>query len=188
MRRVISLIKPFASTWVRPNHPTFYRRIVVRPSTGPGSLAGSYIGVHLALFEISSFITAASTVLWQLQTHGNVYTSDTSSWLPWGATVGSVSLDVHCPPPRRILTTFAVVNIVVTSLSCIFGNRQVLHRLACRQFRRTTHSKLYRFWWAAVVGLQLSANATIGYMFRHTPGYDNSCYYLPSVHGCYGWL
>ncbi|KAF1998218.1 hypothetical protein P154DRAFT_604074 [Amniculicola lignicola CBS 123094] len=93
--------------------------------------------------------------------------------LPWGWTITPKDDSlIICPSASRILGTFALVNVVVTALSVVFGNRYTLYRLTGRRFFKDKNSKLHRIMWILTVALQLGANALIGWIFQKTPGYN----------------
>ncbi|KAF2472861.1 uncharacterized protein BDR25DRAFT_11963 [Lindgomyces ingoldianus] len=93
--------------------------------------------------------------------------------LPWGWTITPKDDSlVICPSASKILGTFALVNIVVTALSVVFGNRYTFYRLTGRRFFKNKNSKLHRVMWIVNVALQLGANALIGRIFQKTPGYN----------------
>ncbi|ORY18927.1 hypothetical protein BCR34DRAFT_595761 [Clohesyomyces aquaticus] len=100
-------------------------------------------------------------------------TSNTTQLLPWGWSI--TPQDDHlllCPSASRILGTFALVNALVTALSIPFGNRVFLNWLTHRRFFKNPDSVDHRWTWIITVGLQLSANALVGYIFQRSPGYN----------------
>lgn len=97
---------------------------------------------------------------------------NTTQLLPWGWTITAEDATlVTCPSASRVLGTFALVNVAVTTLGVIFGNRYVLNRLTCGRFFNNKDSKTHRFMWIINVALQLGANALIGAIVQRTPGY-----------------
>ncbi|KAF2199488.1 hypothetical protein GQ43DRAFT_464779 [Delitschia confertaspora ATCC 74209] len=98
-------------------------------------------------------------------------TSSHAELLPWRWTITANDPTVSCPSSSAILGTLAIVNILVSALSILFGNRRVLHWVFCRRWFKTLDSHAYRYMWAVNVGLQLGANALIAVIFQRAPGY-----------------
>ncbi|KAH7138750.1 hypothetical protein B0J11DRAFT_588213 [Dendryphion nanum] len=93
--------------------------------------------------------------------------------LPWGWTITAKDTSlVTCPSAARVLGTFAIVNVLVTILGVLFGNRYVLHRLACGKYFKDKNSKAHRLMWLVNVGIQLGANALVGAIIQRAPGYN----------------
>jgi hypothetical protein len=101
-------------------------------------------------------------------------TSDRSDLLPWGWSITPKDSDIECPTASSILQTLALVNVVVSTLSILFGNRRVLHYLTHKwwfKWYEDPLSRSYRWTWIINVALQLGANALIAFIFKRTPGY-----------------
>lgn len=62
--------------------------------------------------------------------------ADNLQYLPWTWTVKPSDLSTHCPPASSILGTFAVVNVLVSIIGLIFGNRLVVNFVSCGVFGR----------------------------------------------------
>ncbi|KAI9774138.1 MAG: hypothetical protein M1840_005231 [Geoglossum simile] len=96
--------------------------------------------------------------------------ADLKPYIPWEWSV-TPEADATCPPPKAILGTFAVVNIIVGVLSIICGHRRVTKVLTCKLFGHK-NSTSWKWMWIVIVGLQLGANALIAKIIKLTPGYD----------------
>ena len=101
--------------------------------------------------------------------------ADPGAYVPWGWSVAPTDSKspVTCPPPSAILSTFAVVNVIVGVLSVICGHRRVTKWLSCGVLGRRD-SGSWKWMWIVIVGLQLGANALIAKIIKLTPGYHQS--------------
>ncbi|KAI9769095.1 MAG: hypothetical protein M1840_004446 [Geoglossum simile] len=94
--------------------------------------------------------------------------------IPWHWSVKPNSTTTfHCPAPRSTLGTFAVVNVVTSTLAVIFGNRKVASVLTAGLFGKERSSS-WKFFWLVSLGLQLGANAIVALVIRRTDGFDST--------------
>jgi hypothetical protein len=99
-------------------------------------------------------------------------TTDTLQYLPWNWTVKSSNPSAHCPPASSILGTFAIVNILVSLIGLVFGNRVVTNKITCGLFGKPGGSA-WQYMWILTLVLQFSSNILVATIIKHTPGYGD---------------
>jgi hypothetical protein len=98
-------------------------------------------------------------------------TSNNTVYLPWSWTIVSTDPAEHpCPSVSGILTTFAIVNVVASLLSIVFGNRVIVNNLTKGKLGKPK-SNSWWWTWTIGVGLNLLANAIIAGIIKHSAGY-----------------
>jgi hypothetical protein len=98
--------------------------------------------------------------------------ADNLQYLPWTWTVKPSDLNTHCPPASNILGTFAVVNVLVSIVGLIFGNRLVVNIVSCGVFGRPG-SIGWAYLWIITLALQFGSNAVAAMIIKHTSGYGS---------------
>ena len=99
-------------------------------------------------------------------------TNQSAQYLPIPWTITSTSPTQHtCPSPSSLLSTFAIVNAIVSLLAVLFGHRRVVQELTCGYFG-SRGSQSWKLLWILPVGLQLSANACIAVLIQRAEGYE----------------
>jgi hypothetical protein len=98
--------------------------------------------------------------------------ADNLQYLPWTWTVKPSDPNTHCPPASSILGTFAVVNVLVSIIGLIFGNRLVANFVSCGVFGRPG-STGWAYLWIITLALQFGSNAVAAAIIKHTSGYGS---------------
>jgi hypothetical protein len=98
--------------------------------------------------------------------------SNNTTLLPWSWSVTSNDAS-KCPSSSAILLTFAVVNIVVTAVGIVTGNSIFVKFITCGRFGHDG-SGAWKWLWLIPFGLQMGANAGIGVLISHVPGYTST--------------
>ena len=97
--------------------------------------------------------------------------SNSTAYLPWAWTIVSSNQNLYtCPSVSTILTTFAIVNVVVSFISIVFGNRYVVKFVTCGCMGKPG-TKSWTYMWIFPIGLNLFANAVIAWIIKHATGY-----------------
>jgi hypothetical protein len=92
-------------------------------------------------------------------------------YLPWSWTITSADPSVAtCPTTSHILSTFAIVNVVVSAAGIILGNRAIVNTVTFGKMGKPG-SHAWFFTWMVPVALQLLANAIIAAIIKHSAGY-----------------
>jgi hypothetical protein len=124
----------------------------------------------LALISLAFVLAAAQS------TNITINTSDDgarSALIPWSWVVKPDLAHPVCPAASSTLATFAAVNGVVVILNIVTGNRVVLNYISCGMLGKPgSHS--WRYMWLVSLASQLGANALVAYLYRITPGYNDS--------------
>jgi hypothetical protein len=98
--------------------------------------------------------------------------SNHTVYLPWTWTIVSTDPQNHpCPSPSSILTTFAIVNLVASLLSLLVGNRRFINDLTRGKFGSPNRKAHWKWNWIINICLNLSANAIIAGIIKHSLGY-----------------
>lgn len=63
------------------------------------------------------------------------------------------------------------MNVLVAIINLVFGYRKVVHFMTFGLFGREGSKNTFVFMFLFPLGLQLSGNTVIAYIYRHTPGY-----------------
>jgi hypothetical protein len=93
-------------------------------------------------------------------------------YLPWTWTIVSTDATAHpCPSVSSVLTTFAIVNLVASLLTLLFGNRRFVHDLTRGKLGSASGKAHWKWNWIFNVGLNLLANAIIAGIIKHSVGY-----------------
>jgi hypothetical protein len=125
---------------------------------------------------LTSLIISGSAIVSAQSTTGPVISFDDTSqaaFIPWSWVVKPDAGQVACPAASATLGTFAAVNGVVAALNLVIGNRVVLYSLSCGMLGKPgSHS--WRYMWLVTFGIQLAANALVAWLYRITPGYNDS--------------
>jgi hypothetical protein len=66
--------------------------------------------------------------------HMAMNTTHNLQYLPWTWSVKSSDPNAHCPPASSILGTFAIINVLVSLIGLVFGNRVVTNKISCGIF------------------------------------------------------
>jgi hypothetical protein len=93
-------------------------------------------------------------------------------YLPWTWSVKSSDPNAHCPQASSILGTFAIINVLVSLIGLVFGNRVVTNKISCGIFGKLG-SSAYQYMWILTVVLQFSSNILVASIIKHTPGYGD---------------
>jgi hypothetical protein len=99
-------------------------------------------------------------------------TTNNLQYLPWNWSVKSSDPNAHCPPASSILGTFAIINVLVSLIGLVFGNRVVTNKISCGIFGKLG-SSAYQYMWILTVVLQFSSNILVASIIKHTPGYGD---------------
>jgi hypothetical protein len=93
-------------------------------------------------------------------------------YLPWTWTIVSTDPSQHsCPSASNILSTFAIVNVVASLLSLLFGNRHFVFYISRGKFGKPDTKAHWKWNWIFNVALNLIANAIIAGIIKHSTGY-----------------
>jgi hypothetical protein len=93
-------------------------------------------------------------------------------YLPWTWTVKSSDPDAHCPPASSVLGTFAIVNVLVSLVGLVSGNRIVVNKISCG-FLGRLGSRRWAYMWILTLALQFGSNILVATIIKHTEGYGN---------------
>lgn len=93
-----------------------------------------------------------------------------AAFIPWSWYLKPDNPQHICPSPTSILGTFGAVNAIVALLNLVFGHRVVINFITCGYFGKPRGSTWW-FMFMVPLGIQLSANAFIAYLYKTTPGY-----------------
>jgi hypothetical protein len=76
------------------------------------------------------------------------------------------------PPASSILGTFAIVNVLVSLVGLVFGNRIVVNKISCG-FLGRLGSRGWEYMWILTLALQFGSNILVATIIKHTEGYRN---------------
>ena len=100
-----------------------------------------------------------------------------SDLIPWKWSVkpeDSSDRGGECPSELSILGTFGIINILVSTASLVTGHRWFVKKITCGYFGRNDETRSWYLLFIFPLGLQLDANAFIGYLYGTAPGYGST--------------
>jgi hypothetical protein len=96
------------------------------------------------------------------------------SLIPWAWAITPLnSTEFQCPGTANILGVFALVNIVMSVLAMVAGNRIVMKKLSCRTCGEK-NSSTWTFLWPIQAGLILGGNALCAWINVSAHGFDKA--------------
>ena len=107
-----------------------------------------------------------------------VSAQSSDEYIPWSWRVEpnnnlSSGSEDFCPSTASILGTFAIINIAVSLLSLVAGNRKVIAFLSCDWCNGDDDETTWFYMFIFPLGLNLGPNALIAYLYQTTPGFGD---------------
>jgi hypothetical protein len=109
---------------------------------------------------------------YQTSQHFSMNTTSNLHYLPWTWTVKPSDANARCPSSSSILETFAIVNVLVSFVGIVFGNRIIVNKTSCGLFGEPG-SQGWKYTWLITLTLQFASNFLVAKMTKHTKGYEN---------------
>lgn len=107
-----------------------------------------------------------------LSKNGTISETNHTLYLPWSWTIRSTDLSAHsCPSSSNILTTFALVNLISSILTLLFGNRNFVYYITRKRFGKPDAKAHWKWNWIFNVALNLIANLFIAGIIKSSVGY-----------------
>ena len=108
---------------------------------------------------------------------GRISAQSTNPYIPWSWQVrpdDTSGGEEFCPSVASILGTFGFINIAVSLLSLIFGNRKVIRFITCGWFDGDDDKPTWFYMFIFPLGINLGPNALIAYLYKTTPDFGQA--------------